>query len=297
MLAGQTYAADVYTDLAGLAPLRLAASRRDAGAVMAVAKQFEALFLQMIMKSMRSAQLSEGLLDNDQTKLYQDLYDKQLSLALSQQDSIGLADIIARQLSGNSDDSDKSITGNSVDGELFTQGVVNAKDGTFTTAKQFIDTLSPYAQEAAQKLGTTPRLLVAQAALETAWGKQVLQKRNGQSSHNYFAIKADTSWHGETVRTQTLEFESGLPVRRAARFRAYDSIKTAFDDYAQFIQGQPRYAQALANAADPRAYMHGLQQAHYASDPDYANKVLALMDGSLLTPSNDKLKNSVNEPL
>lgn len=133
-----------------------------------------------------------------------------------------------------------------------------------------------HAKRAAAALGTMPEVLVAQAALETGWGQHVMSGDGGVSSHNLFGIKADPSWHGETVRRATLEYFDGHPVRVTAAFRAYEDYGAAFDDYAKFIQSNPRYQRALERAAEPAAYARELQRAGYATDPDYARKILQI---------------------
>jgi flagellar protein FlgJ len=138
--------------------------------------------------------------------------------------------------------------------------------------RRFLASVRGHAERAAERLGTTPEVLIAQAALETGWGRHVV----GGDSHNLFSIKADPAWEGRTVTQRTLEVFGGRPVRVSAAFRAYADPGEAFDDYVEFIRGNPRYERAIARAADPRAYVQELQRAGYATDPRYAQKILQI---------------------
>ena len=146
----------------------------------------------------------------------------------------------------------------------------------FASPGDFVRAVWPHAQEAAAALGVKPELLVAQSALETGWGKHIMARPDGSSSHNLFGIKADARWTGPRVLKSTLEFDGGVMRREKAPFRAYDSLKASFQDYVQFIKGNARYGGALRVGADPESYIRGLQSAGYATDPKYAEKVLAL---------------------
>ncbi|MET1078208.1 MAG: flagellar assembly peptidoglycan hydrolase FlgJ [Pseudomonas sp.] len=142
----------------------------------------------------------------------------------------------------------------------------------FGSKDDFIATLLPMAQAAADKIGVDPRYLVAQAALETGWGKSVIRQQDGSSSHNLFGIKTH-DWEGESTRVQTTEYVGGKQVKQAASFRAYDSFEQSFDDYVTFLQGNGRYQKALGATDNPQRFVKELQQAGYATDPQYARKV------------------------
>lgn len=148
--------------------------------------------------------------------------------------------------------------------------------------EQFVEAILPHAREAAEKLGVSPKVLVAQSALETGWGKHVPHDDNGRASHNFFGIKADRSWDGERQVHGTLEFESGSLVRRQAAFREYDSMAGSFNDFARFIQDNPRYGKALEARSDPEQFARELQQAGYATDPKYADKLISIMNSPAL---------------
>tara|TARA_B100001094_G_scaffold333444_1_gene412440 strand:- start:3495 stop:4508 length:1014 start_codon:yes stop_codon:yes gene_type:complete len=147
----------------------------------------------------------------------------------------------------------------------------------FEHAQDFIDQLLPHAQNAAQQLQVQPQVLLAQSALETGWGRHVLQRANGTSSLNLFNIKADDRWQGDKVKVNTLEFKQGAMRQEAAFFRAYDSIAESFQDYVDMLMHQPHYQQALQAAHQPQAFLAGLQQAGYATDPNYQKKVMQVM--------------------
>lgn len=153
----------------------------------------------------------------------------------------------------------------------------------FDSPEQFVDTLMPLAKSVAEEIGVDPKVLLAQAALETGWGKHLIQRGEGGSSHNLFNIKADSRWDGESVVTSTLEFRNGVAQRERAAFRAYDGYEQSFRDYISFLKDSPRYQVALQSAADPSAYLNQLQQAGYATDPQYAQKISNILDGEVFT--------------
>ncbi|WP_082411328.1 flagellar assembly peptidoglycan hydrolase FlgJ [Methylogaea oryzae] len=142
--------------------------------------------------------------------------------------------------------------------------------------EQFLRDLLPEAEAAAKELGVDPKMLLSQAALETGWGRHTVRGADGSDSHNLFGIKAGKDWEGQRVATTTLEYVQGVPVRKTDYFRAYDSYKDCFHDYVAFLRDNPRYAQAIEQGDDPHAFFAGLQRAGYATDPRYANKVLAI---------------------
>jgi flagellar protein FlgJ len=143
----------------------------------------------------------------------------------------------------------------------------------FASADDFISTMLPMAERAAKRIGVDPRYLVAQAALETGWGKKMIAQRDGSSSHNLFGIKSGSSWKGDSARATTTEFEKGKEVKEVASFRAYNSFEQSFQDYVSFLQNNDRYQGALDSAARPDQFMKELQRAGYATDPQYARKV------------------------
>lgn len=325
--------ASVYTDFNGLAELK-GKAREDAGAARKeVARQFEAMFVQMMLKSMRDASLGEGLLDSDNVKFYRDIYDQQLAIHLSDSGGIGLAEVIERQLGGAQNKAKLSLQETEMEqgqaASLAAQmtervtpralDVVKQKQApqpvapaattpeSVSTAKasdpsdwkveDFVEQLMPAAREAAGKLGLAPMALLAQAALETGWGKHVMRFGDGTPANNLFGIKADRRWDGEQLRVGTLEYEQGVAVRKKEGFRAYDSFRDSFNDYVDFVRKNPRYEQALKNTDDPKRYFAELQKAGYATDPRYAEKITAVMEGPEMRQALEQLKTTAERSL
>jgi peptidoglycan hydrolase FlgJ len=167
-----------------------------------------------------------------------------------------------------------------------------SKQKYWDSPEAFVNAIMPHAQAAAKKLGIPAKVLVAQSALETGWGKHLPVNANGQASYNFFGIKADSAWHGEKQSVNTLEFEGGAMVQRKAAFRAYDSVSASFNDFVQFLQENPRYSQALADKSDPERFARALQKAGYATDPQYADKLIAIMRSGRIPDSSDGLGTS-----
>lgn len=282
---------DVYLDFQDLSRLHSAAREQAPGALEAVARQFEAVFLKMMLKSMRDATFGDPLFDSEATGVYRDLLDHQTSLELSNTPHLGLAELMVQQLRGPTPEA--AAGGTSVlsvperrlpSARVPAPPVLDAAPGVDTSPQapafegrqDFIDSLRPYAQEAAERLGVAPELLLAQAALETGWGRTVVRRPDGSSSFNLFGIKAGGRWSGDRVTVGTLEYVDGLPVRQRAQFRAYPSFAASFDDYVDLLRGSGRYADALTKTAEPEAFLGALQDAGYATDPAYARKVMRI---------------------
>ena len=275
----------IYTDFQGFSDLRLAAREDSEAALKEVASQFEAIFIQMMLKSMREANLAEGIFDSQQSEMYMGMFDQQIALDLSVKGAFGIADMMVRQLQNNQLgqaglDASTQPAASQLPDKLEIPGVEEQTRHPvrFDSPQAFIDYMMPRAKAAAEKLGVSPQLLVAQAALETGWGNKIGSNSRGESSHNLFGIKADARWPGKQVRIDTLEFRDGLMQREQASFRAYDSFQQSFEDYVDFVQRNSRYEQAMRHDGDPRHYINGLQQAGYATDPAYAEKVLSIME-------------------
>jgi flagellar protein FlgJ len=325
-----TDSAFVYTDSQGLAGLRRQAQQNSPGAIREAAKQFEAVFIQMMLKSMRAADLSDGggIMDSDQSRLYRDMYDQQIALSMAQQGKLGLADTIARQLGGEGAGQPvRPVSPQMVGDPLATLRQVQrirssvampaeaatAKAGAIQNERDlysvsdapfdpsspaaFVRRMWPHAQEAAQRLGVAPEVLIAQAAHETAWGKSVPRFADGRSSHNLFGIKANRGWEGDRVVNSTLEFVDGVPIRQRDGFRAYASYAESFNDYVKFLQVNPRYAEALDSVQDGPAYLRALQRAGYATDPNYAKKIQGLMGGPAFDEALETLKSALFRPI
>lgn len=313
-LSSHSLSAQSYTDFSELARLRTAA-RRDAGGTLGqVAKQFESMFMQMMMKSMREASFGDPLLGSKTVDFYQGMLDDQLSVTLSANGSLGIAEILERQLrplvEGGAPDGGRDPAELKMPLRLsysLWSGSQSAAPGAaaeqvptpapaadeaalpaaatppvapeatrFDGPESFMEQLRPAAEQAARRLGVPAELLLAQAALETGWGRAIPRHPDGSSSYNLFGIKADGRWDGDRVTLGTLEYRDGIPRQERAQFRAYDSFAESFEDYVEFLTAGSRYQPALEQTHDPEAFMHGLHQAGYATDPHYADKVLRL---------------------
>lgn len=277
--------AKIYTEFSGLHKLKLAAKNSSPEALEEVANQFEAFFMKMMLKQMRDANLGEGIFDSDQSRMYQDMMDQQMALNLSEQRVFGIAESIIRQLE-NTMGSKESSTESSgklnplperVDFQntmLKLSTNLNSKDKDFQSPEEFIKKMRPYAEKAARELGVPASILLAQSALETGWGNKVIQHGNGESSHNLFGIKADKRWDGPYVNVSSLEYVNGEAKREFSNFKVYESYQHSFEDYVDFIKSNDRYRTALNNSANGEKYIKALQDAGYATDPQYANKVI-----------------------
>ena len=300
----------MYTDFSGLSRMRLEARRDPDGSLRAVAEQFEAIFLQMVLKSMREASFGDALFDSDQSKFYREMSDSQMAMNMADGGDLGLADAIVRQLGGAPAHA-SGVGGVAVhpagiaaaarrsaparpapDAEAAEQSaaVQQAVSATFERPLEFVRAVWEHAREAAAALGTAPEALVAQAALETGWGRHILQRPDGASSHNLFGIKADSRWLGERVSAATLEFRAGVVEQERASFRAYDSLAESFADYVRLLKSNPRYRPALASDGDPEAFAGALQRSGYATDPAYADKIRGILRGDLLRDALGGLK-------
>ncbi len=162
------------------------------------------------------------------------------------------------------------ITGQAITMATASEADLNRKK--FASPEEFVATMMPMAEQAAKKLGVDPRYLVAQAALETGWGKSIIRGSESGSSHNLFGIKAH-GWDGASAKVTTSEFVQGVKVKEKAEFRSYDSFEQSFNDYVSFLESNGRYKQALQSTANPERFVSELQQAGYATDPNYAKKI------------------------
>ncbi len=272
------------TDFTGLAALRNQAKSQSPEALKAVAQQFEALFLDMMMKSMREANLGSGLFDSDESQFYQEMWDKQIAMQLAQSKGnnkgFGIAEMMLRQLQ-------RSGAAQPASGA----GPQSAPDPA-----SFVRSVLPLAQRAAEKLGAEPLALVAQAALETAWGSKMPRHADGSSSFNLFGIKASPAWSGAEVRSATLEFQGGVPMQKMDAFRAYGSQEAGFVDYVELLTGNPRYQSVLAAGRDASQYAQALQDSGYATDPNYAMKIKAIYAGETMRSAVAQLKEGLTVP-
>ncbi len=293
-----------HSDLVGLDKLRREANRNPQEALDEVARQFEGMFIKMVLKSMREAKLAEGLFSNSAVEMHQDMYDSEMAQHLSSGNGLGFSKALREQLgavAGFDKEASADLPVNAQQLSLRAplpryqgvtptaaptttpasiQGAVAIQKNTFESAHDFVETLWPAAQTAAAKLGVKPEVLVAQAAHETGWGKFIPEYNSGQSSHNLFGIKTGGQWHGAKITKNTLEVIDGVPQQQRADFRAYPSFESSFTDYSNLISSKPRYQQAINNAASPQDYLQGLQDGGYATDPQYAERIMRLFNSN-----------------
>jgi peptidoglycan hydrolase FlgJ len=275
-----------YTDLAGLDALKRGAAQQDPKAIRKVAEQFESMFTRMVLKSMREASGPDPMFGSDQQQMYQSMADDQLSVQLSKGHGFGLADMLVRQLQkmgvpgAGSASANASSAGTAARGTAAyaatRQTASNQSTASAAVQTSFTHDLWPEAQKAGQQLGVDPRNLIAQAALETNWGRNLPQDSSGRSSNNLFGIKASADWTGATVTSGTQEYQGGVASPTTSQFRAYGSPQHSFQDYVALLRGNPRYSAALNTGSDVQAFAGGLQKGGYATDPDYARKIGAL---------------------
>jgi flagellar protein FlgJ len=278
--------APAYTDLAGLSKLKRAAGNNDPAAIRTVAEQFESMFTRMMLKSMRDASGPDPMFGSDQEQMYQGMADDQLAVQLSKGKGFGLADMLVRQLqkmgvkgadaaadgSGGGAGAAKAAAAYTATQRASTTSSVASE----ATKNNFIQDLWPQAQEAGQVLGVDPRHLIAQAALETNWGRNLPQDSTGRSSNNLFGIKAAAGWSGATATRDTQEFQNGVATNIPAQFKVYATPAESFQDYVALLRDNPRYSTALNTGGNVQAFATGLQRGGYATDPDYATKIAAV---------------------
>ncbi|WP_163834082.1 flagellar assembly peptidoglycan hydrolase FlgJ [Spartinivicinus ruber] len=159
----------------------------------------------------------------------------------------------------------------------------------FVRPESFIKHVYPIAKKLTSALGFNPAVLVAQAALETGWGKHIIKQKDGNSSYNLFGIKADRRWQGDKAHVNTTEYRQGVAIKERAAFRSYDSIASSINDYLEFLHVNPRYQTALTKKDNPEQFLNALQRAGYATDPNYAKKILKIANGPLFKATIEKL--------
>lgn len=314
-MSSEVGASHIYTDFQGLADLHKGARQNSPETLRVVAKQFEAYLVQQLLRSGRDASLGNGILDNKGSAFYQDLFDKQVALSVTEGTGLGIADMLVKQVEGaqhgvsvssqKADDSAVKSTGTEWGRQVVppttrgkaTQPPVPSVERTlaasvpvansasevtggtrlrFDTAQEFVSAVMPHARRVGAELGVDPGLLVSQAALETGWGKSIIRNGDGTSSHNLFNIKAHGGWDGPVAAARTMEYVNGAKVKIRDGFRSYESFAHSFRDYVDFLHANPRYGDALQQTADPAAFAHALQKAGYATDPKYADKILSI---------------------
>jgi peptidoglycan hydrolase FlgJ len=275
-MSAPTVSPSFYADFQGLDRLRASAARQDPQALREAARQFEGLFTAMMLKSMREASLGSGLGDSEETKTYQDMYDQQLALQLAHGKGLGLADMLMQQLTrAQAAHSAASTSPAAAAGAAAPAIGAGGEKITSEQRASFVRSLEPLAQSAGNSLGVAPDTLIAQAALETGWGRNMPTDSAGHSSANLFGVKAGDSWRGASVAATTTEYDQGMPVSTQAAFRSYGGAAQSVEDYVSLLRNSPRYAAALGAGSNVQAFGSGLQRGGYATDPDYVNKLVA----------------------
>lgn len=319
--------ADSYTDLSSLNAIRTLGRADKDQALEKIAQQFESMMVQMMMKSMRQANEAfskDSMLASSAGDMYQDMYDDQIALSLSQGRGLGIAEVMVRQLRSRFGEEKVKDVNHEIAGymdrkvekaetnisiPLVDKGIVNTSntaksegvnDSSFNkitfdgSVEKFVSNLYPLAQKAAQKIGVAPEVLLAQSALETGWGKKINTHSNGESSFNFFNIKADNHWQGKTLAVNTVEFKQGVAVREQATFRSYPHPQQSFDDYVDFLTKSSRYNNATS-ATNNESFIKELSNAGYATDPEYADKIIRIMKSDSLKQAMVEIKSSLSE--
>lgn len=316
-------------DAKSIDDLHLMAKQNPDEALQKVAQQFEALFMNMLLKSMREATPKDGLFDSQQTQFFTQMYDQQLAQHISTK-GIGIADMMVQQLARankaiepqttishtdailsaiNSSNQPSLVKNGHPDdkSEQLWPGALNSSNAAMPVGKMnpsaevfvapipleaqlkkssnhsadFIDKVLPHAKIASQSTGIPPHFMLAQAALESGWGKHEIRHADNSPSYNLFGIKAGANWKGDVVETITTEYINGAPQKVVEKFRAYNSYAEGFSDYANLLLDNPRYAKVL-KSTDAAMFANGLQRAGYATDPMYAEKLIRILNSETL---------------
>jgi flagellar protein FlgJ len=304
-------------DTNSLGDLKQSAKAGSPEALKGAATQFESMFVNMMMKSMRDAAPQDGPMDSQETRTFTTMLDQQMSQKLAKR-GIGLADVLVRQLSAQQTgaalakemqsgalgigadasgaqgagasrlklDADTMSTDRAAAASGLSTGLTGSARSTTDSGKPahvraFQDKLADAAEEAEKVTGVPAKFMMGQAALETGWGKRVIRNQDGSSSNNLFGIKAGPGWKGKVATAVTTEYVNGKPHARVEKFRSYASHADAFKDYAKMLSNNPRYEKVLAHGGDASTFAHGLQRAGYATDPQYAAKLSRIIKHSL----------------
>jgi flagellar protein FlgJ len=321
--------ATFYADFGGLTSLNRQVKQKDPQAIREAARQFESLFTEMVLKSMRSAKLGDELGESQESDMYQDMYDQQLAVQLSQGKGLGLAEMLVRQLTRRGEIPSSTGTGaGTAAAQTTAVGAVGVGSRTFpvrstrsfkipmaspqtypvqpgkngappasakghrSTADSagrstgtgaaslrerigFVQKLEPYAQRAANALGVSPDTLIAQAALETGWGRHLASGTGSRSSNNYFGVKSGTQWQGATATASTTEYDGAAASKVAQSFRHYQSVQQGVDDYVALLQSRGSYRSALGSGSNADVFAGALTRGGYATDPEYVQKLVA----------------------
>ena len=293
-------------DLKAGAELRARIKQDPQAGLKQAAQQFEGMLLQMMLKSMRDATPQDGMMESDQTRFFTSILDQQLAQNLSTQGDLGFAAQIEQQLGrasalGGSDNaspievlqqslllrqaanSSARFVGSGAERNYGVRGTAAVDQGSGETSRpdEFVNRVWPHAVDAANAIGVPPQFLIAQSALESAWGKSEIRRADGSPSYNLFGVKAGRSWQGDTVEVQTTEYVNGEPVQMREKFRVYGSYAESFNDYANLIRNNARFS-GVVGQTDGTQFARSLQQSGYATDPMYADKLSRIINGTTL---------------
>jgi flagellar protein FlgJ len=288
-----------YADFSGLEGLKKDVKADDPKAIRAAAQQFESLFTNMMLKSMRDAKLGQGLGDSQQSDLYQDMYDQQISLKMAQGKGLGLADMLVQQLTRNGAAKAAASHAGPASGAAPVNAAPASAAPSASDRISFVKMLEPYAEKAAGQLGVSSDTLIAQAALETGWGQHVPSAANGSSSLNLYGVKAGGNWTGDAVSALTTEYGGGNASSVSQPFRRYSSVEQGVNDYVTLLQHNSRYQKAIGTGDDVGAFGSALAGGGYATDPVYVQKLQATVSSVKAlrgAEAGGALKNSVDLP-
>jgi len=275
-----------YTDIQALNDLKRQARANDPAALRETAKQFETLFAKMMLQSMRDASMGDELFDSDESQMYRGMFDDQLALEMTKGKGLGIADMMVQQLMRAGVDQQAAagvaerVPLTPLPPPVRVETIPAAPPGPPIAGSReaFIRAIRPAAERAAEALGVSPRSIMAQAALETGWGRSMPTDASGRPSYNLFGIKATGGWMGPVMVSSTTEFVGAAPERRSERFRSYENFEHSISDHARLLGRSPRYAEALNSGDDVAAYATALQRGGYATDPQYAKKLVSVAE-------------------
>ena len=294
-------------DLNASAELRARIRQDPQAGLKQAAQQFEGMLLQMMLKSMRDATPQDGMMESDQTRFFTSILDQQLAQDLSAQGDLGFAAQIEQQLGrasalGGTDaaspidalqqslllrqaaNSSARFAGGGAERNYGVRGAgAAAVQGSADAGNpgEFVNRVWPHAVDAANAIGVPPQFLIAQSALESAWGKSEIRRADGSPSYNLFGVKAGRSWQGATVEVQTTEYVNGEPQQMREKFRVYESYAESFNDYANLVRNNARFS-GVVGQQDGTQFARSLQQSGYATDPMYADKLSRIINGTTL---------------
>jgi peptidoglycan hydrolase FlgJ len=285
-------------DSQGLDGLRLQAKQEPDKALKLAAKQFETVFMNMMLKSMRDATPQDGMFDSEQTKMFTSMLDQQLAQSLGNR-GVGLADMMVKQLSrqmpaaapstlvsppaAGATEGLSAVMNPAVQQNAITPAASAPAKSSLPSAysesvqQDFVQRMQPHAAIASRETGLPAHQMIGQAALESGWGRRIIRMADGTDSHNLFGIKAGASWQGKVAEVKTTEYRNGVASKPTEKFRAYDSYADAFRDYANLLSGNERYAEVMKQGGNAHGFAQALQDSGYATDPMYAEKLVKVI--------------------